>query len=122
MRTATAEILLDPRGVTVVRIDKDAKQNLTDAEQNLAAAIAVGAGVKRPLMTDIRYCQPLTPEARRYYSGQILVDSFSAMGLLIDHSPFGTMMGNIYLRITKPGIPTRLFIDENEAFDWLVKI
>ena len=79
MRTTTAEVLLDPRGITVVRVDKDAKQNLGDAEENLAAAIAVGAGLKRPLMTDIRFCQPLTPEARRYYSGQILVDSFSAM-------------------------------------------
>ncbi len=119
MRTATAEIFLDERGITVVRIDRDARQTLADAEANMAAAIAVGEGVRRPLMTDIRDALPLTPEARRYYSGKILVDKFSALALLISSGPFGVTMGNVYLKIANPGIPARLFTDEEAAKSWL---
>ena len=31
----------------------------------------------------------------------------------------GRMFGNVYLRIAKPGVPTRLFSDETEAAEWL---
>ena len=119
MKTRTADIYLSPDGLVLVRVDRDAKQDLTEAKENLAASISVREGLKRPLLTDIRFCLPLTPEARRYYSGQVLVDSFLAMGILIDASAFGTMMGNIYIQIAKPGIPTRLFTDEERAIEWL---
>jgi hypothetical protein len=42
------------------------------------------------------------------------------MALLIDASPFGRMMGNIYFRIARPGIPTRLFTDPELAKAWLI--
>lgn len=119
MRTATAEIHLNAEGVIVVKIDRDARQDLSHARENLAAAIATGTGKKRPLLTDIRHCYPLTTEARRYYSGKILLDSFTSLGILIDASVFGKMMGNVYIQIARPGIPTRLFVDEHEALTWL---
>ena len=31
------------------------------------------------------------------------------------------MMGNVYLRIARPGIPTQLFTDEQRAVEWLIK-
>src|SRR4051812_45322913 len=119
MITKTGDISLSEDGITCVRIFADVKQGLPEAKENLAAAIEVGLRQRRPLLTDIRYCQPLTPEARRYYSGQVLVDCFSALALLIDISPFGRTMGNIYLQIARPGIPTQLFTDENLAINWL---
>ncbi len=121
VKTATAEIFLSEEKVITVRIFPNAKQGLPEATENLAAAISAGEGRKRPLLTDIRHCQPLTPEARRYYSGQILVDSFTSLALLIDASPFGRMMGNVYLQIARPGIHTRLFTDEAAAVSWLLK-
>ena len=30
-------------------------------------------------------------------------------------------MGNVYLRIARPGIPTQLFTDERRALEWLIK-
>lgn len=119
MKTSTADICLSPQGIILLRVEKDAKQGLPEAKENLAAAIEACGGRKRPLMTDIRECHPLTPEARRYYSGQVLIDWFSAVSLLIDASPFGRMMGNIYLQIARPGVPTKLFMDEREALAWL---
>ncbi len=30
------------------------------------------------------------------------------------------MVGNVYLRIARPGIPTQLFDDESRAAEWLI--
>ena len=81
--------------------------------------MAETAGRRRPLLIDIRTAQPLDADARHHYSGQTLVERFSALALLIDASPFGRMMGNVYLRIARPGIPTQLFAEEARAVEWL---
>ena len=62
---------------------------------------------------------PVTAEARHIYSGRTLVDAFTALGLLVEASPLGLMMGNVYFRVARPGIPARLFTDEARAVDWL---
>jgi hypothetical protein len=120
MLTKTADIFLAENGIIIVKIFPQAKQDLPEATENLAAAVQAGNGERRPLLTDIRNCQPLTPEARRYYSGKVLVDSFTRLAILIDASPFGRTMGNVYLQIARPGVPTRLFTSEPEAVEWLL--
>jgi hypothetical protein len=119
--TKTAAIHLTEDGVLIVRISDGAYQSLEDAKVNLAAALSETAGRRRPLLVDIRTCQPLDAEARHHYSGQTLVDSFSALALLIEGSPLGRMVGNVYLRVARPGIPTQLFTDEPRAVEWLIK-
>ena len=58
---------------------------------------------------------------RHYFTGEMLVESFTALALLVEATPFGRIMGNIYLRVARPGIPTRLFADEPGALTWLSK-
>ena len=72
---------------------------------------------RRPLLIDIRTAQPLEADARHHYSGQTLVERFSALALLVEASPFGRMLGNVYLRIARPGIPTQLFSDETRQWN-----
>ena len=117
--TKTARIALNDQGLLIVRIKDGAHQSLSDAKENLALAVSETHGERRPLLIDIRQAQPLEADARHHYSGQTLVVRFSALALLIDGGPFGRMMGNIYLRIARPGIPTQLFADEERALDWL---
>jgi len=117
--TRTSKIGLSDAGVVVVRINAGAYQSLADAKENLAAAVSETAGRRRPLLIDIRSARPLEADARHHYSGQTLTERFSAMALLIEASPFGRFMGNVYLRIARPGIPTLLFSDEADAVDWL---
>jgi hypothetical protein len=119
--TKTADIHLSGEGLVIVRIHDDAHQLLEDAKMNLATALAETAGRRRPLLVDIRTAQPLDADARHHYSGQTLVDGFLALALLVDGSPFGRMMGNVYLRVARPGIPTQLFTDEQRAVEWLIK-
>ena len=117
--TKTARISLNREGLLVVRINSGARQSLADAKENLATAVSETAGARRPLLIDIRAAKPLDADARHHYSGQTLVESFSALALLVEASPFGRMMGNVYLRIARPGIPTQLFAEEPQALKWL---
>ncbi len=117
--TKTARISLNGDGLLVVRINDGAYQSLTDAKENLAIAVSETHGQRRPLLIDIRSARPLDADARHHYSGQTLVESFSALALLVEASPFGRMMGNVYLRIARPGIPTQLFAQEAQALKWL---
>jgi hypothetical protein len=116
--TPTARISLNDAGFVVVRI-RDTSQSLADAKQNLAAAISETHGRRRPLLIDIRQARALDANARHHYSGQTLDEGFSALALLVHASPLGRMMGNIYLRVARPGIPTQLFADEDGALEWL---
>ena len=117
--TNTALVRLGSDGVISVRIRTGAQQSLTDAKENLGAALEARDGQRRPLLVDIRDAQPLDAEVRHYYSGQVL-DGFTALAMLVDASPFGRMMGNVYLRVARPGIPTRLFTQPEPALAWLI--
>jgi hypothetical protein len=119
--TRTALVNLNQDGLVVVRIRNGAYQSLDDARMNLAMAIAETGGHRRPLLVDIRGAQPLDAEVRHHYSGQTLVDGFSALAMIIEASPLGRMMGNVYLRVARPGIPTQLFADEARAVEWLIR-
>jgi hypothetical protein len=119
--TRTAVIHLAGFGIVMVRIKKDVLQSLDDAAKNLDAAVQETGGQRRPLLIDIRAAIPLEDDVRRQYSGQMVVDNFSALGLLVDEGPFGRMMGNLYFRVADLDIPTRLFASEGEAIAWLLE-
>ena len=119
--TATARIHLRSDGLVVVNIQHGAFQSLEDAKTNLAAAIAATNARRRPLLVDIRGAQPLDASVRHYYSGPRVVEHFSALALLVEGTPLGRMMGNVYLRVVRLGIPTRLFSDESVASTWLTR-
>jgi hypothetical protein len=121
VETRTARVHLIPDGVLVVRIRDDAHQTLVDARENLAAAVAEARSRRPPILIDIRRALPLDAEVRHHYTGQVLVQSFSALAMLAEASPVGRMMANVYLRVARPGIPTQLFTDEDRAVAWLAR-
>jgi hypothetical protein len=119
LETRTAEVELVDGRIVVTRIRQGAAQDLTDARQNLSASIAAAGGLRCPLLVDITGSKPLPAEVRHYYTGERLVGAFTALALVVEASPVGLTMGNIYLRIASPGIPTRLFTKEPDALEWL---
>ena len=118
--TRTASVHLNGDGLVVVRIRDGARQTISDAKWNLAAALSATAAQRRPLLVDIRRAQPLDAAVRHEYSGSVLAGGFMAIALLVESSPLGLMMGNLYLRIASAGIPMRLFVDERRAVEWLM--
>lgn len=118
---ATATIELGADGIVVARIYPGVKQTVADAHGNLAGAVRAAGSRRRPILVDISGCEPLTHEVRRCYTGETLTQSFTAVAMLVEATAFGEMIGNIYLRIAKLGIPARLFRDEPAARRWLGK-
>jgi hypothetical protein len=115
-RTARIEVVDDR--IVVIRVG-DGVQSVEDARENFDTCARLAAPDRKPLLTDLRAARPLLPEVRRQYSGQRLEASFAAMGLLVRGNPLGRTMGNIYMKIARPGIPTRLFAQESKALAWL---
>jgi len=117
--TRTARVERTPAGIVVVRVKSGMKQVIGDAVENLSASAEASNGKRVPLLVDIREAAPLDAEIRHYYTGKRLDASFSALAILVVIGAFGKMMGNVYLRVAKPGIPARLFTSEEEALRWL---
>jgi hypothetical protein len=119
--TRTAEVTLHDGWCVVATIRPGVVQSLDDARENLATTMRICGGARRPLMVDISKGNPLEPEVRHFYTGEQLVASFKALALVVESTPLGYVIGNIYLRVARPGIPTQLFASRDNAFDWLRK-
>ncbi len=114
-----ATIFLREDGIVVARIHPGVRQSVVDARANLRAAISARGPQLRPILVDITACEPLAPEVRREYTGEAVGSAFSAIAILVERTTFGSMIGNIYLRIAALALPTQLFSDEAAALGWL---
>jgi hypothetical protein len=122
IKTRTAEISvqhLDDGPIVAVRIQPQVVQSLDDARANIETCIRAAGNRRCRLLVDIRNAEQLSADVRHYYSGEKLTQWFSALGVLVEASAVGRVMGNLYLRIARPGVPTQLFVDEDTAMAWL---
>ena len=62
---------------------------------------------------------PLAADVRRMYSGRNIADAFTALALLIDTSPLGRTMGNVYFSVARLPMPMKMFTEESKALEWL---
>ena len=118
IKTRTARVDLTEDHIVVARLG-DSVQSVDDARENLAACVHLAAPDRKVLLVDIRAARPLLPEVRHQYMGERLDASFAAMALLVRGNPLGIAMGNVYLKIARPGIPTHIFTKEPKALAWL---
>ncbi len=124
--TRTTHIEMHPTGCVVVRV-KGLEQTVADARQNVAVAIELAGGPRKcPLLVDITNTAPLVSEVRHYYVGGALTDNFTALALLVEASPMGRMMGNVFFRMIEAAntgradvCPTKVFEHEDNAIAWL---
>ncbi|MFL5358792.1 hypothetical protein [Archangium sp.] len=104
--------------IIIARFRAGAEVTLDDARANVALCLQKNAGQRRPLLVDLRGVKSQTAEARAYLAGREGIQVSQAVGLLIG-SPVSRVLGNFYLGLNKPGVPTRLFTSEEEAQAWL---
>jgi hypothetical protein len=74
-------------------------------------------GQKVCILTDISKASPMDKATREYTAGQLL-KVYKAMGIISD-SPMGIAIGNIYLQLEDQPFPSRIFLTEKDAYDWL---
>jgi hypothetical protein len=109
---------LDEDDTTRIEWSPGAHLTLADAEASMAGYDRLRQGRRLTLVVDSRGIREFSREARRLYARPQTAQITAAVALLID-SPFNATMGNFYLQINKPVVPTRLFASEAEAFEWL---
>lgn len=128
-KTRTTQIFKHPSGCVVVRA-LGIQQTLEDAQENVERAIELSGGPRKcPLLVDIARTAPLTSEVRHYYVGGALANNFTALALVVEPTPMGRMMGDVFFRMIEAAnagrsevAPTKTFEDEASAIEWLASV
>jgi len=72
-----------------------------------------------PFLADIRAIKKASKEVRDFLAKQGLT-AYQAKNAILVNSGLSKIVGNIYLRFSKPITPSKLFVNENKAIDWLL--
>jgi hypothetical protein len=97
-----------------------AEETLADAKEQLQHQRAMLDGKPLPFLMDIRRVRSLSRDARAYFASPPAADVFAATALLIS-SPLSRAVGNFFLGLNRPSMPTRLFTSDDEARAWLAQ-
>ncbi len=71
-----------------------------------------------PIFVDSRIVKNVTKEARETFSSHKGTIELSASAFWIE-SPAAKLIGNFIIKINKPNIPSKLFLNKHEALNWL---
>jgi hypothetical protein len=93
----------------------------TDIDLNGARIITqdrlkISNGTTYPCLTDITEVKKVTKEARDYLASD--PKHLSAAAFIVNSS-LNKIIGNFFINISKPEIPTRLFMNKKDALQWL---
>jgi hypothetical protein len=95
-----------------------AEVTLEDAKETMMAYLKIYQGKRRPLLIDTRTMKFLAREARKYYAGDEAAKVASAAAIIVG-TPVSRVLGNFYLGLSNPHLPSRLFTSDDDALDWL---
>lgn len=62
----------------------------------------------------------ISGEARQYLASKE-ANEYIMAGAIINESPVTSIIGNIFVKLSKPAIPCKLFSNEEKAIDWLAE-
>jgi hypothetical protein len=120
IETRTAWVQLDDRGVVLARAKPQAALDLADAREVTAAMFPLVEGATGRILIDLREVRSMSRECREYFAGRRPGRRQMACALLV-RTPLGRAIGNFFMGINKPIIPTRMFTLEEEALRWLAE-
>jgi len=108
-------------GIVHVHSKSDNQFTLEDAERMTNMRHQLQNYVKMPLLANLTGFRTWSKEAREFVSTDYAVRYLSAEALLTDNSLFTITIANIYLKLSPPPIPHKVFNDREKAIQWLKK-
>ncbi len=105
-------------GIARTKVKPMSDVTLKDAKENSIAVNSLHIKKDFPLLIDSRDIRSITKEARDYFSMNNRESHVIAFGIIIG-SPLSRIIGNFFMGLNKPRVPTRLFKNEAEALKWL---
>jgi hypothetical protein len=103
-----------------VRCKAGVLETLETAQYNLnLGSKLIGDNARAPMLLVLGGILGITSEARIFWAeSEITAQNVSRLALVLD-SYISRVIGNIFIGINKPGIPVKLFTDEEKAIAWL---
>src|SRR5262245_28068883 len=115
--TRTTICWLDDEGFVRSETRENAEVTLEDAREASRAAQSLLGGVPRPMLADITELRSISRDARRL-TAAVVGERYTAIAVVVA-SPMSRALGNFFLSLHKPPIPTRMFSSVEEGLAWL---
>lgn len=77
-------------------------------------------GITYPVIANVISVKSSTKAARDFFASETGCEGINAAAVIIN-SPVGSIIGNFYIRISRPLRPTKLFTDVTQAKKWLAQ-
>jgi hypothetical protein len=117
--TRTAELSYDANSrILRMKILEGSEIELADALQNNEATRSLTKGERHLVLVDGRVNLSVSREARNF-AAQSKENSASIASAMIITSTANKLIGNFYINVNRPDIPTRIFSSEEKAVEWL---
>lgn len=117
--TRTAEVSYNSlTRILKISILEGSDVDLADAIQNYEATKALTKNDRYLVLVDGRVNLSISREARAF-AAQAKNNNESIATALIITSTANKLIGNFYINVNKPHIPTRIFSSEEKAVEWL---
>ena len=95
-----------------------AEVSLEDARETMSAYKKLNQGKRLPLLIDTKTMRSLSRDARQYYASEEAAACASAAAIIVG-TPVSKVLGNFYIGLSNPHLPSRLFSSEDQALEWL---
>jgi hypothetical protein len=97
---------------------KGSSIELDGAKKMIEERLTLSEGKSYPCLVDTTLVKTITKDAREAFAKGDGIKNMTACALLIG-SPVNRLLGNFFLSVSKPGVPTRLFTSKEDALVWL---
>ncbi|HEU4719020.1 MAG TPA: STAS/SEC14 domain-containing protein [Bacteroidia bacterium] len=108
------------QGYLLTHVKPGSEIGVNDARENTEAVISLSGGRNFPIVVDLRKIKSISKEARDHFSMRGRKPHVTAIAMVVS-SPLSRIIGNFFLGLNKPTVPTRMFSSEADGIKWLSK-
>ncbi len=116
--SATGATWLDDTGIIFAVGSNHAIHTLEHARENHRVNTELAQGTRRPFLIDMTDVKAMTQDARAFYAGPEPQKVLTAVAI-VTSSAIGATVANLFLTMSRPVLPTKMFTDMEEAKKWL---
>lgn len=118
--TTTARLFYDAeKNLLRIVITEGAHVNIQDVRNHFRVSALLTEGKRVKVLSDARANYSITSEARD--EAAKLSKEGRIATAIVSGNPVSRFITNLYIRLSKPEVPTRLFDSEKDALEWLEK-
>lgn len=106
--------------LTVQKIKRYATIDAQSARDSLAHIADLNKGGRYPLLVDLREPASVSSEARAIFAGEEAALSNTRVAL-VQGSTVTALAGNLFVKLNRSKVETKIFTDETAARKWLAR-